>query len=263
MRALRNADAATHACIGIDRFFPVVVQNRVKLAILRAGTADDTARIVHLCHISGRRKHRSSVPMRLHCTATTGTAIADGIESTEHRIFEKRMMHVPSFVFRFKDINSFGGSDFAGSIRMMLQYEPCKRFSDDEAHIHRQAGLPSRVTARAFEYGDLARILQHDIARRFVRYDVLKIAKFDIPVNRNDVPRLLNGNYFTVVRISKRQHTFPTVIVSPIQFEKLGKRRCRVVDWAEQSCEEVFARSDGDVEIGKSKIQVTVEEVEQ
>jgi hypothetical protein len=71
----------------------------------------------------------------LHRAAAAGATIADRIEPVQHRIFKKRMMDVPTFVFCRENINCLLLTDPPGALGMMFRYETGKRFADNETHI--------------------------------------------------------------------------------------------------------------------------------
>jgi hypothetical protein len=100
-----------------------------------AVAAADAKFLIYLGDITRGCQHWSAIAVGLHRAAAAGTAVADGIEATQHGVFEEGVMDVPTLVFGFQDLNRLIRIDPARALRVVFDYESCKRFADDQAYI--------------------------------------------------------------------------------------------------------------------------------
>ncbi len=75
------------------------------------------------------------VALRTHCAAAARTAIADRIETSQHGIFEKGMMHMPAGVFLFQNLHRLICRDLSGLLWMMSQNKTGKWLPNNQTNI--------------------------------------------------------------------------------------------------------------------------------
>jgi hypothetical protein len=80
-------------------------------------------------------QHWRSIAYRLHGTATTWAAVANGIKTTEHRVLEKCVVNMTSSVLPLKDFLRFITADPARPTRMMFNHEARKRLTHNQTDI--------------------------------------------------------------------------------------------------------------------------------
>jgi hypothetical protein len=87
LRAVCHAYPAPHTRGSIDLSESVIHRNCRKLVKAGALAAAGAQPFVHHPHIPRRRDHGRPTPLRLHRPTAARAAVADGVETTEHRIF--------------------------------------------------------------------------------------------------------------------------------------------------------------------------------
>jgi len=98
MRALADANATPHAELIGNSAYPVGKRQCTELAELVTLAAALAEGLVNPAHVAGGRKHGNPVAVRTHGTAAAGTTVADGIETAQHGILEKGVMHMAAGV---------------------------------------------------------------------------------------------------------------------------------------------------------------------
>ena len=155
----------------------------MKLTGFLTRSASDTYSLIHHRDIARGGQHRRAISVRLHRAATACTAVADGIEPSEHGVFEERVMNMPSGVLGSQNVDRLSGSNVTRSFRMMFQNETRERFSHDEADIERRTGIPARCAARALKDGDVVRMFEDNVPRCGIWNDMLRCSDADIGVD--------------------------------------------------------------------------------
>jgi hypothetical protein len=198
-----HTDAAPETLLHVDRRSPIDLPQRIELAQFYAFSARDAESMVDDIDKPGRREHWRSVLMRLNRAATARAAIADGVESIEGGILEECMVDMAPCVFGPEDLHRLSLRDTARASRMVLEREAGEWFTDDEAHIEREAGVLAGGAAGAFEHDDLIGILQDDIPRPGIRDHLLQVHPWDRFLDGHKPPSCLERHDLSVVRVGE------------------------------------------------------------
>ena len=150
--------------------------------------------------------------MSLHCTATTAATIADGVESPQHSIFEKRVVNVTAFMFGLKNGNGFTGGDPPGPVGMVFGDKPGKRFANDQTHVDRGAGLGAGHPTGAVKNNNMVRVLQNNVPRPRVRDNPFQIGQADRFFYGDQLFGILQRDHFTVICVGN--FDFPGICFS-------------------------------------------------
>jgi len=81
-----NAHPAAHARCLVYVRESITHRNRRELANVGALAAASTQPLIHHRHVPRRRDHRRPVAVGIHGPTAARAAVADGVETTEHRI---------------------------------------------------------------------------------------------------------------------------------------------------------------------------------
>ena len=103
-----------------------------------------------------------AVALRLHGSAAAATAVADGVETIEHGVFEEGMVDVATFVLGLEDGYRLVARNPARAFRLMLTDEAGERFAYDQADIHGQARMFTRCPAGTFQSHNVVGVLHYD-----------------------------------------------------------------------------------------------------
>jgi len=95
------------------------------------------------------------MPMRAQRGAAARTAVADGVEPAEHRVLEERVVDVAAIVLGGQDRDRLVRTDPARPVGLVLADEAGKRFTDDQADVHRRARLCTRGAAGTHHGDDM------------------------------------------------------------------------------------------------------------
>lgn len=143
--------------------------------------------------------------MGVHGPAAARTAVTDGVKTTEHGIFEEGVVDVPALVFSFQNFNRFFWRDPPAAFRLVLDDETGKRFANDQADIHWQAGMFAGSPAGAVEHHDVIRVVQDDIAGAGIGDHFFQIADAYFLLDAYQLARRFKGNHLAVVGLGKFQ----------------------------------------------------------
>ncbi len=261
MITLGNTNAAAHTEVLVDVIDAVAHTQGVELAEHETFFAARTEVFVHRGRVSGRGKHRRAMAMGLHRPAAAIAAIADGIKSSEHRVFEKRVMHMASGVLLLKDFNGLCCGDTPGPRTMMLENKSCKGFTDDQADIEGKARRWPGRSAWAFQNGDMIGIGQDDVLRQPVGDHALQILQLDGLVHRQELCRCLERDHLSVVGVCKEDARLLTVAAAVV-VRPTETTLDPVCQPRKPTGERVFADPKTDIEVRPAEIDVGMEPVE-
>ncbi len=146
--------------------------------------------------------------MRMDGATATRAAVADGVETTQHGVFEEGVVDVVALVFPKQDILSFLRRDTARTAGVMLDDQAGKWLANDQAHIQRQAGVGAGAAAGAFEGGDVIGVLQDDVAGERVGDDFFQVGQANVFLDGHELAGSFQWNHFAVVRIRPGYLTF-------------------------------------------------------
>lgn len=118
--------------------------------------------------------------MRGDCRAAARTAITDGVESAQHGIFEESMVHVPPLILFIQDSQRLSLADAPPALGMLVDHHPHERLPDDDANVHRLAGVFFGRPAGSFDHSDVGRFKQNQIAGFLVGDDVFEVLEMNI-----------------------------------------------------------------------------------
>ena len=141
--------------------------------------------------------------MGLHGAAAAIAAVADRIESAEHRILEERVVDVPAFVLSPQYLHRFCCRNASGFRWMVLKHEARKRLADDQADIERKTRRRPRSPARALQKRDVVRIGEDDVLGEGIGDDPFEVPYIDRPVHRHKLGGGVERNNLAVVRVRK------------------------------------------------------------
>ena len=125
--------------------------------------------------------------MCAHCTAAAGTAIADGIETPQHGIFEEGVVNMPTHLFSAQDFYCLVRIYPPRAVWVVVTNETGKGFSDDQAHIQGLAGIFLRGAAGTVQGNYVVWVFKHDISGLAVRDDLLQVLQVDVLLDRNQL----------------------------------------------------------------------------
>jgi hypothetical protein len=148
-------------------------------------------------------QHRRPIAYRLHGAATTWTAVADGIETTKHRVLEKCMVNMTPGVFTLEDFLRFITGDPPCPTRMMINNEARKRLTHNQTDLEGQARVGSRGATRTLKRYNMARIFEDDVACEGVRDHMLQILQLDLFLHHNQLASGIRGQDFAMVSVSE------------------------------------------------------------
>jgi len=135
----------------------------------------------------------------LDAPATALAAVADGIEAVHQRVLEQRRVHMPAGMLLVQQAERLGAGQLAAFGRMVLQHELGIRFPDEHADLSGLAGVGAGMPARAFKRDNPLRSLQDKAPGTFVRNDLLQVLQGNVPVDGDDLLRLLPGEDLAVI----------------------------------------------------------------
>jgi len=254
-----GADPAAHALGGIqDQVLTVKVQGR-ELTMLDAQAAVSAPLVVNGAHVSRRREHGDAVALSLHGPAAAGTAVADGVEATQHGVFEKGMVHVAALLLGLEDVHGLLLGDAPGPCGMVLGDKPRKRFSHDETDIHGQAGLVAGSPARAFQNRDMVWTLYDDIPGHGIGNHLFQVTKVDVAIDGDQFLGVFQGQDLAVIAIGKGNFSRSAAdVIGGIRrtFEK-------PIEGFEQTGQGMGPGSHGNIQIGPSTVHIPMHQVPQ
>ena len=213
-----------------------------------------TQKIIHLGNKARRSEHGCASTVGMHGSATTFTAVTDGVEAVEHGILEEGVMDVTAFILRLQDGDGFVARDPAGAIGLMFADETGERIANYEADIHGQAGILASGTTGTIDCDDVVGILHNDGTGAFVRDDLFEIGNLNLFVDCHELFGGFEWNGFAMISVSHagfgfsrlgRFHFFEQFV------EPAEKRR-------EPFCQGMFAHADLNVKISPASIHVSV-----
>lgn len=259
---LANVDAhtASHACLIIDVGEGAMEFKRMELTSGMTVAAADAEALIDARNVSRGNEHRSPVAVGLHGAATARTAIADCIETIEGCILEEGVMDMTPFVFGLQDLDRLRLTDPPRSSRVMLQCEPCERFSHDQTDVEGQTGIFARTATRTIENDDCIGMFENDIPCSCERNDLLQIGSRNGPVNGDQPPSRVKGQHFTMIGVCESGCGFAgrmwTVGMQRRMDEKLAKR-------LEPLRQSMLTDAHTDIEVRESEIHIAVNEAKE
>lgn len=201
------------------------------------------------------------MPVGLHRTAATITAVTNRVKPTEHRVFKERVMDMPTFVLRTQNLHCLVGSDPVRSRRMMFKHEASKGLSDDQTDIEGKARRLTRSPARAFHNDDVVGIGEDDVLGESIGDDALKVPDVNVAVDCEELRRRFKRDNLAVVGICEADSR--SIAVSPARKAGSFHESLKPIGQPSKTLGKgMFADGEADVEIGPAKINVRVEFVE-
>ena len=150
-----------------------------------------------------RRNHRTRAVFHhsFDAAATTFATVANRKHATADNIFEPRRMNVPAFVFFAQNFDCFILGDTPRAVWIMFDHEIVRASSNRHAHIRRLARILTRVSACAFIQRNPERCLEHDIARYWIRNDLLDIARVNVVIELDQFDGEFGREHFAMIGI--------------------------------------------------------------
>jgi hypothetical protein len=133
--AMRNAHPTAHAGGGVDACESIVDGNRRELAVVNTRSAGSTQLGLHLGDVPRRGQHRRAVLVGMHRPTTARAAVADGVESTQHGIFEESMADMAPLLLGVQELHCLFLAEPARASRVMFGNKAGKRLADDKADV--------------------------------------------------------------------------------------------------------------------------------
>ena len=97
--AVAGTNTATHAQFLVDQRIAVINLDGRELAVFAAVTASDTEVLVNRADKAGSGQHGRTMLVSFHRTTAACAAVADGIETSQHGIFEECVVDVTAIFF--------------------------------------------------------------------------------------------------------------------------------------------------------------------
>ena len=227
--------------------------------------------LVHLADVARRGQHRRAVAVGLHRAAAARAAVADGVEPAEHRVLEEGVVHVAALVLGLRISTASSDVIRRDAVGVVVADEAGKRFADDQADVQRQARI-CRAPARQGQSSATmwSGLLQHDVARRRVRDDLLQVtARLDVSFRPGHEPGgRVQRDDLAVVGIGKSDSPFGTVgHHDDSRRSPLGPAADETVHPTDHRlgalCQRMLAGADADVKINPASIDITVQPIEE
>jgi len=194
--------------------------------------------------------------------AAAGAAVADGIETVKHRIFEECVVYVAPFFLGLHDGDGFRLTDSSCFIRVVFNNKSGKWFPDNQTDIERSTWIFMGCPAGALQHGNVIGVFQDDVPSPFVWNDLLKVRQIDRLVYCYEFAGLVKRHDFGVVAVGKGDFRLVTGgRVAGINFCFREKVCEKTEERCEDFCQRMEPLGNTDVEICPAAVNVSMDEI--